>query len=100
MAYEGCDYDFKFSMCTRQLNHVTQQRFFPFCSNDFYPLTLCRWEVPLPRAIKVIYSSLHGEGTDPRFVKLKPVFRCSMLKSGGVHRYLVCLSDIFWKLFL
>ncbi|XP_040367606.1 uncharacterized protein LOC112175959 isoform X3 [Rosa chinensis] len=41
-----------------------------------------RWEVPVPRAIEVIYSSSSGEGTDPRFVKLAPVFRCSMLKSG------------------
>ncbi|KAL6145625.1 hypothetical protein ACLB2K_056311 [Fragaria x ananassa] len=40
------------------------------------------WEVPVPRAIEVIYSSSSGEGTDPRFVKLAPVFRCSMLKSG------------------
>jgi hypothetical protein len=48
----------------------------------------CRWEVPLPRTMKVIYSSLHQEGTDPRFVKLEPVFRCSMLKCGGIQRYL------------
>ncbi|KAL6125284.1 hypothetical protein ACLB2K_073343 [Fragaria x ananassa] len=39
------------------------------------------WEVPVPRAIEVIYSS-SGEGTDPRVVKLAPVFRCSILKSG------------------
>ncbi|KAM1767400.1 hypothetical protein ACFX12_045493 [Malus domestica] len=41
------------------------------------------WDVPLPRAVEVIYSSSCGEGTDPRFVKLAPVFRCSMLKCGG-----------------
>ncbi|XP_035544454.1 uncharacterized protein LOC108983424 isoform X2 [Juglans regia] len=43
------------------------------------------WEVPLPRTVKVIYSSDHPEGTDPRFVKLEPVFRCSMLKGGGTQ---------------
>ncbi|PON78969.1 Guanine nucleotide-binding protein, beta subunit [Parasponia andersonii] len=43
------------------------------------------WEVPHPNTIKVLYSSLNGEGTDPRFVKLEPVFRCSMLKSGGTQ---------------
>ncbi|KAB2631564.1 hypothetical protein D8674_009083 [Pyrus ussuriensis x Pyrus communis] len=41
------------------------------------------WDVPLPHAIEVIYSSSCGEGTDPRFVKLAPVFRCSMLKCSG-----------------
>ncbi|GAV66087.1 hypothetical protein CFOL_v3_09597 [Cephalotus follicularis] len=40
------------------------------------------WEVPLPRTMEVIYSSSIPEGTDPRFVKLQPVFRCSMLKCG------------------
>ncbi|KAH7862286.1 hypothetical protein Vadar_002497 [Vaccinium darrowii] len=40
------------------------------------------WEVPLPRTIKAIYSACHTEGTDPRFVKLEPVFRCSKLKCG------------------
>ncbi|KAG7961349.1 hypothetical protein I3843_09G010800 [Carya illinoinensis] len=43
------------------------------------------WEVPLPRTMKVVYSSDHPEGTDPRFVKLEPVFRCSMLKGGGIQ---------------
>ncbi|KAL5546828.1 hypothetical protein UlMin_006515 [Ulmus minor] len=43
------------------------------------------WDVPLPHTIKAIYSSSHGEATDPRFMKLDPVFRCSMLKSGGVQ---------------
>ncbi|XP_041024907.1 uncharacterized protein LOC121265365 isoform X2 [Juglans microcarpa x Juglans regia] len=43
------------------------------------------WDVPLPRTVKVIYSSDHPEGTDPRFVKLDPVFRCSMLKGGGTQ---------------
>uniref|UniRef100_A0A5B7BSE2 Putative DNA binding protein isoform 1 n=1 Tax=Davidia involucrata TaxID=16924 RepID=A0A5B7BSE2_DAVIN len=40
------------------------------------------WEVPFPRAIKAIYSAYQKEGTDPRFVKLEPVFRCSKLKCG------------------
>ncbi|KAE8098519.1 hypothetical protein FH972_016576 [Carpinus fangiana] len=43
------------------------------------------WEVPLPRTMKVIYSSALKEGTDPRFAKLEPVFRCSMLKCGGIQ---------------
>ncbi|KAK2978877.1 hypothetical protein RJ640_030926 [Escallonia rubra] len=40
------------------------------------------WEVPSPRALRYIYSTCQKEGTDPRFVKLNPVFRCSMLKCG------------------
>ncbi|XP_010242589.1 PREDICTED: uncharacterized protein LOC104586906 isoform X2 [Nelumbo nucifera] len=40
------------------------------------------WDVPLPNTIKVLYSSCRKDGTDPRFVKLEPVFRCSKLKCG------------------
>ncbi|PSS23600.1 General transcription factor 3C polypeptide like [Actinidia chinensis var. chinensis] len=40
------------------------------------------WEVPLPQTMKVIYSSHQVEETDPRFVKLEPIFRCSKLKYG------------------
>ncbi|XP_062082661.1 uncharacterized protein LOC133788977 [Humulus lupulus] len=43
------------------------------------------WEVPHPNTIKVLYTSLHREGTDSRFVKLKPVFKGSILKSGGIQ---------------
>ncbi|XP_056171367.1 uncharacterized protein LOC115664632 isoform X2 [Syzygium oleosum] len=43
------------------------------------------WEVPLPQTVKVIYSLTQREDTDPRFVKLEPVFRCSTLKSGGIQ---------------
>ncbi|KAJ6912546.1 hypothetical protein NC651_015077 [Populus alba x Populus x berolinensis] len=43
------------------------------------------WDVPLPYAMKSVCSSSNGEGTDPRFVKLKPVFRCSTLKCGGIQ---------------
>lgn len=43
------------------------------------------WEVPLLRTMKAIYLSSMKEGTDPRFVKLEPVFRCSMLKCGGTQ---------------
>ncbi|KAJ1419525.1 WD40/YVTN repeat-like-containing domain superfamily [Sesbania bispinosa] len=39
------------------------------------------WEVPLPHVLREIYT--HREGTDPRFIKLEPVFKCSMLKRGG-----------------
>ncbi|KAJ9542634.1 hypothetical protein OSB04_029140 [Centaurea solstitialis] len=40
------------------------------------------WEVPTPRAAEVMFSACRKEGTDPRFIKLEPVFRCSMLKCG------------------
>ncbi|XAR58567.1 hypothetical protein NMG60_11014014 [Bertholletia excelsa] len=40
------------------------------------------WEVPLPQTMKVIYSSCQKQGTDARFVKLEPIFRCSKLKCG------------------
>ncbi|XP_022934486.1 uncharacterized protein LOC111441649 isoform X2 [Cucurbita moschata] len=43
------------------------------------------WEVPFPHVVKAIYSKLNGEGTDPRFVKLKPTFRCSMLRSADTQ---------------
>ncbi|KAF7818766.1 putative WD40 domain containing protein [Senna tora] len=43
------------------------------------------WEVPLPRALRAIYQ--HEESTDPRFIKLEPVFKCSMIKRGGLQRY-------------
>ncbi|KAH7553387.1 hypothetical protein JRO89_XS12G0006200 [Xanthoceras sorbifolium] len=43
------------------------------------------WEVPLPRTMKFMYLSSLKEGTDPRFVKLEPVFRCSKLKCGGIQ---------------
>lgn len=49
-------------------------------------LIKCSWEVPLLRTMKAIYLSSMKEGTDPRFVKLEPVFRCSMLKCGGTQR--------------
>ncbi|KAK6151548.1 hypothetical protein DH2020_014183 [Rehmannia glutinosa] len=38
-------------------------------------------EVPLPYAVKLVYPSCQ-EHIDPRFIKLKPVFRCSKLKCG------------------
>lgn len=41
------------------------------------------WEVPLPHVMREIY--MHREGTDPRFIKLEPVFKCSMLKRGGLQ---------------
>ncbi|CAL0299349.1 unnamed protein product [Lupinus luteus] len=41
------------------------------------------WEVPLPRVLRAIY--IHGEGNDPRFIKLQPVFKCSILKRGGLQ---------------
>ncbi|XVF21369.1 hypothetical protein REPUB_Repub12eG0084500 [Reevesia pubescens] len=43
------------------------------------------WEVPLPHMIRIVYSSSPKQGTDPRFVKLEPVFRCSKLKCGDIQ---------------
>lgn len=40
------------------------------------------WEIPSPQVIQRIYASQHGEGIDPRFAKLKPIFKCSKLKCG------------------
>ncbi|XP_042502346.1 uncharacterized protein LOC122079721 [Macadamia integrifolia] len=40
------------------------------------------WDVPSLSAIKILYSSCYKEGTDPRFMRLEPVFRCSKLKFG------------------
>ncbi|KAL6545088.1 hypothetical protein OROHE_009995 [Orobanche hederae] len=39
------------------------------------------WEVPLPHMVKLVYPACQ-EHIDPRFIKLKPVFRCSKLKCG------------------
>ncbi|KAK4281630.1 hypothetical protein QN277_013098 [Acacia crassicarpa] len=41
------------------------------------------WEVPSHMALRAIYK--HEEATDPRFIKLEPVFKCSMLKRGGLQ---------------
>ncbi|KAI9090686.1 hypothetical protein K1719_028539 [Acacia pycnantha] len=41
------------------------------------------WEVPSHLALRAIYK--HEEATDPRFIKLEPVFKCSMLKRGGLQ---------------
>lgn len=41
------------------------------------------WEVPSPSMIQKIYSSSSMEGTDPRFLKLQPVFRCARVKCGS-----------------
>ncbi|KAF2953401.1 hypothetical protein DAI22_01g406200 [Oryza sativa Japonica Group] len=41
------------------------------------------WEVPSPSMIQKIYSSSSKEGTDPRFLKLKPVFSSAKVKCGN-----------------
>ncbi|XP_068634459.1 uncharacterized protein [Aristolochia californica] len=41
------------------------------------------WEVPFPNVVKTLYASHKKEGTDPRFVKLLPVFKCSKINRGG-----------------
>ncbi|OMO89342.1 hypothetical protein CCACVL1_07901 [Corchorus capsularis] len=43
------------------------------------------WEVPLPHMVRTVYSSSAKQGTDPRFVKLEPVFKCSKLKCGDIQ---------------
>nr|XP_043610155.1 uncharacterized protein LOC122581903 [Erigeron canadensis] len=40
------------------------------------------FEVPLPYITKEMFSSAQKEGSDPRFIKLKPVFMCTNLKCG------------------
>ncbi|GAB2230671.1 hypothetical protein Drorol1_Dr00014952 [Drosera rotundifolia] len=40
------------------------------------------WEIPSLRMTRAVFSSQHKNGIDPRFLKLKPVFRCSKLKCG------------------
>ncbi|CAO1944348.1 unnamed protein product [Urochloa humidicola] len=41
------------------------------------------WEVPSPCMIQKIYSPSKVEGSDPRFLKLQPVFRCLKVKCGN-----------------
>ncbi|KAG9451789.1 hypothetical protein H6P81_004693 [Aristolochia fimbriata] len=41
------------------------------------------WEVPFPNVVKTLYVSHQKEGTDPRFIKLQPVFKCSKINRGG-----------------
>ncbi|KAM3412818.1 hypothetical protein ACQJBY_004158 [Aegilops geniculata] len=43
------------------------------------------WEVPSPSIIQKIYSSSLMKGTDPRFLKLRPVFRCAKVKCGNIE---------------
>ncbi|KAI0519723.1 hypothetical protein KFK09_007182 [Dendrobium nobile] len=40
------------------------------------------WKVPVHSLVKFVYAGCHTDGTDPRFLKLQPVFRCSRLKFG------------------
>ncbi|XP_022765153.1 uncharacterized protein LOC111310200 isoform X5 [Durio zibethinus] len=51
------------------------------------------WEVPLPNMIRNVYSLSPKQGTDPRFVKLEPVLKCSKLKCGDIQR-LRCGSSL------
>jgi general transcription factor 3C polypeptide 2 len=51
-------------------------------------IILLRWEVPSPSMIQKIYSSSSMDGTDPRFLKLRPVFRCAKVKCGNRQRYI------------
>lgn len=40
----------------------------------------------MPQATSALYLSSKKAATDPRFVKLAPVFRCSNLKCGDTRR--------------
>ncbi|XP_056683473.1 uncharacterized protein [Spinacia oleracea] len=43
------------------------------------------WDIPSPQVINRIYASRHPKSAvprDPRFAKLKPVFRCSVIQYG------------------
>ncbi|CAH8357341.1 unnamed protein product [Eruca vesicaria subsp. sativa] len=43
------------------------------------------WDVPMPQAVSAVYLSSKRDATDPRFVKLAPVFKCSNLKCGDTQ---------------
>ncbi|XP_075502012.1 uncharacterized protein LOC142540042 [Primulina tabacum] len=43
------------------------------------------WEVPIPQTVKLVYPDCQ-ERVDPGFIKLQPVFRCSILKCGDRRR--------------
>ncbi|WCJ41549.1 Transducin/WD40 repeat-like superfamily protein [Euphorbia peplus] len=43
------------------------------------------WDVPLPNIANAIYTLSSKEGIDPRFVKLQPVFKCSIAKRGEMQ---------------
>ncbi|KAG2319698.1 hypothetical protein Bca52824_012911 [Brassica carinata] len=43
------------------------------------------WDVPMPQAVSAVYLSSKKDATDPRFVKLAPVFKCSNLKCGDTQ---------------
>lgn len=40
----------------------------------------------MPKATSALYLSSKKAATDPRFVKLAPVFKCSNLKCGDTKR--------------
>ena len=40
----------------------------------------------MPQAVSAVYLSSKKDATDPRFVKLAPVFKCSDLKCGDTQR--------------
>ncbi|XP_020260323.1 uncharacterized protein LOC109836741 isoform X1 [Asparagus officinalis] len=40
------------------------------------------WEVPDPSMVRIFHSSSHSSGTDPRFLQVKPIFRCSKVLFG------------------
>ncbi|VAH81998.1 unnamed protein product [Triticum turgidum subsp. durum] len=59
------------------------------------------WEVPSPSMIQKIYSSSSVKGTDPRFLKLQPVFRCAKVKCGNIQRmsrWNGCFMEVLYRL--
>ncbi|KAL1207797.1 hypothetical protein V5N11_013971 [Cardamine amara subsp. amara] len=43
------------------------------------------WDVPMPQATSAVYLTSKKAATDPRFVKLAPVFKCSNFKCGDAQ---------------
>ena len=54
----------------------------------------------MPQAISALYLSSNKEATDPRFVKLAPVFKCSNLKCGDSQRLVHVLHLLVFLLIL
>lgn len=53
----------------------------------------------MPQTISAVYLSSRKAATDPRFMKLAPVFRCSNLKCGDTQRLVVCVHLASFCLF-
>ncbi|XP_039115789.1 uncharacterized protein LOC120251298 [Dioscorea cayenensis subsp. rotundata] len=56
------------------------------------------WDVPHPSLVRRLYISSRIEGTDPRFIKLEPVFKCSKIKCGDRQWYDDLVLDLAYPL--